>query len=150
MRVFRIQKTKYAKDISGVGSTLVSGRWHLAGRNPILYTSSNTSLAILEYLVHLPSVVKPPELVLLTIELPDAMVTNVKAHDLPEGWDRKGYSETVQLWGTNWLAGQSSLAIEVPSVASPDRNILINPGHHDFHKVKVVHSKAITLDDRLI
>ena len=83
MKVFRIQKAKYGADISGFGSTLVSGRWHKAGNHPILYTSSNISLAILECLVHLPSVVKPPELLLLTIDIPDKYVTNIELNELP-------------------------------------------------------------------
>lgn len=150
MYAYRIQKAKYAKDISGTGSTLVSGRWHQSGRNPILYTSSNVSLAILECLVHLPSVVKPPDLVLLTLEIPDADVVKVEIKDLPENWDKKGYFENVQQWGMTWLKSNASLAIIVPSVTSPDFNILVNPLHSGFHSVKIMELKPITLDDRLI
>jgi RES domain-containing protein len=89
MLVYRIQKAKYASDISGFGSTLVSGRWHQAGKHPILYTSSNISLAILECLVHLPTVVKPPDLVLLTLEVPDSSIVKPETKDLPENWDKK-------------------------------------------------------------
>lgn len=78
MLVYRIQKAKFAIDISGFGSTLVSGGWHQAGNNPILYTSSNISLAILECLVHLPSVVKPPAMVLLTLHVPDSAIVKIK------------------------------------------------------------------------
>lgn len=150
MLVYRIQKAKYASDISGFGSTLVSGRWHQAGKHPILYTSSNISLAILECLVHLPTVVKPPDLVLITLEIPDSSIVKPETKDLPENWDKKGYFDDVQRWGTTWLQGFSSLAIIVPSVTSPDYNILINPGHADFGKVKIIASNPITLDDRLI
>lgn len=150
MLVYRIQKAKYANDISGTGSTLVSGRWHQAGKAPILYASSNVSLAILEYLVHLPSVVKPPDLVLLTIDVPDNGIVKVETKNLPEHWNTKGYFEDVQRWGTRWLQGLSSLAVIVPSVTSPDYNILVNPGHRDFSRVKIVDSKPITLDERLI
>lgn len=150
MLVYRIQKAKYAGDISGFGSTLVSGRWHQAGKQPILCTSSNISLAILEYLVHLPSVVKPPELVLLTLEIADSKIVKVELKDLPENWDKKGYFDDVQRWGTTWLQSLSSLAIIVPSVTSPDSNILVNPGHVEFGSVKIVEHRPITLDDRLI
>lgn len=150
MYVYRIQKAKYADDISGTGSTYVSGRWHQASKNPILYTSSNISLAILECLVHLPSVVKPPDLVLLTLEVPDTEVVKIAIDDLPENWDKKGYFENVQQWGTNWLRDQASLAVIVPSVTSPDSNILINPLHSKFHSVKISERRSITLDDRLI
>jgi RES domain-containing protein len=150
MHVYRIQKAKYARDISGFGSTLVSGRWHQAGKHPILYTSSNISLAILEYLVHLPSVVKPPELVLLTLDIPDQRIVKIETKGLPENWNKKGYFDDVQGWGTAWLQGLSSLAVIVPSVTSPDYNILVNPSHPDFGYVKIIDTRPITLDDRLI
>jgi RES domain-containing protein len=150
MQAYRIQKAKYAGDISGFGSTLVSGRWHQAGKNPILYTSSNISLAMLEYLVHLPSVVKPPDLLLLTLDVPDASIVKIATVDLPEHWNSKGYYDNVQQWGTKWLSSQSSVAIIVPSVTSPDFNILINPLHRDFSAVKFIDCRPITLDDRLI
>jgi RES domain-containing protein len=150
MLVYRIQKSKYAIDISGTGSTLVSGRWHQAGKQPILYTSSNISLAILECLVHLPTVVKPPDLVLLTIDVPDKSIITIDTKNLPENWNKKGYFDDVQQWGTKWLQGLSSLAVLVPSVTSPDHNILVNPGHPDFSHVRIVDSRQITLDDRLI
>lgn len=93
MLVYRIQKAKYAGDISEFGSILVSGRWHQAGKHPILYTSSNISLAILERLVHLTTVVKPPDLVLLTLDIPDRGIVKIETKDLPENWDKKGYFE---------------------------------------------------------
>jgi RES domain-containing protein len=150
MLVYRIQKAKYANDITGTGSTLVSGRWHQAGKHPILYASSNISLAILECLVHLPTVVKPPDLVLLTIDVPDKSIVTIDTKNLPENWNKKGYFDDVQQWGTKWLQGLTSLAVLVPSVTSLDHNILVNPRHTDFGQVKIVDSRPITLDDRLI
>jgi len=150
MHVYRIQKVKYATDIRGIGSTLVSGRWHLAGKNPVLYTSSNVSLAILEYVVHLPPEVRPPNLLLLTLHIPDAAIIHIVEADLPENWNKRGYHDNVQRWGTEWLANMTSLAIVVPSVTSPDHNILVNPGHPEFHSIKIIESRPITLDDRLI
>jgi RES domain-containing protein len=150
MQVYRIQKAKYAADISGVGSTLVSGRWHQAGKSPILYTSNNVSLAILECVVHLPSAVKPPDLLLLTLQIPDAAIVNVAEADLPENWNKRGYHDNVQRWGTAWLLSLTSLAIVVPSVASSDYNTLINPSHPDFDSVEIIDSRHVTLDDRLI
>lgn len=150
MLLYRIQKAKYATDISGFGSTLVSGRWHKAGKSPILYTSSNISLAILESVVHLPPSVKPPDLLLLTLTIPDAYVIKVARDELPENWNKKGYYDDVQQWGTDWLQSGTSLAIKVPSVISPDYNILISPTHPDFKTVAITESSPITFDERLI
>lgn len=150
MLVYRILKAKYASDISGFGSTLVAGRWHLASKSPILYTSSNISLAILECVVHLTSSVKPPELLLITLEIPDAGIVTISNADLPDNWNKKGYYDNVQRWGTDWLQSLTSLAIAVPSVTSSDNNILVNPSHPDFGAVTITNSRPITLDDRLI
>jgi RES domain-containing protein len=150
MQVYRIQKAKYKNDISGYGTTLVAGPWHQSGRYPILYTSCNVSLAILECVVHLPPAVKPPELVLHTLEIPDAKVEITDEADLPINWNKKGYFDVVQQWGSTWLQSRKSLAILVPSVLSPDNNILINPNHPDFSSVVVIESRSITLNERLI
>lgn len=150
MQVFRIQKAKYAANISGSGSTLVAGRWHQSAKNPILYTSSNISLAILECVVHLPPGVKPPELLLLTLEIPDDVIVTIMQADLPDNWNKKGYYDNVQRWGTAWLQSLTSLAIAVPSVTSPDFNILVNPSHPAFGSITVTDSRPITLDQRLI
>lgn len=150
MLVYRIQKAKYVADISGFGSTLVAGRWHSAGKSPILYTSSNISLAILEYVVHLTSSVKPPELLQLTLEIPDPSIVTIDHANLPDNWNGKGYYDNVQRWGTEWLQSLASLAIMIPSVTSRDNNILVNPRHPDFGSVNIIDSRPITLDDRLI
>lgn len=150
MLLYRIQKAKYATDISGFGSTLVSGRWHKAGTSPVVYTSGNISLAILESVVHLPPSVKPPDLLLLTLEIPDTAVVTIPPDELPENWNKKGYYDNVQHWGTAWLQSATSLAIRVPSVISPDYNILINPSHPDFNAVTIAESGPITFDERLI
>ena len=150
MIVFRIQKAKYQKDLSGIGSTLVAGRWNLAGGQPMLYTSSGRSLAILEILAHLNGV-KPPALVLLTISIPDNAVTIVKESALPKNWNKKGYFPEVQEWGMTWLKSNSSLAVSVPSIISKEPNVLINPGHPRFKEVKIQKIEDdFFIDDRLL
>ena len=152
MIVHRIQKLKYGSDISGKGSTLVGGRWHLPGSLPVLYTTSNRSLAILEVLAHLPAPsIVPPKLILLEVFVPDKNVLKIDERDLPTGWKLRGYHRTVQEWGMDWLRSRRSLAISVPSVISMDFNILINPLHTDFSRVHVNREfRGFIIDDRLI
>ncbi|MEO5603275.1 MAG: RES family NAD+ phosphorylase [Cyclobacteriaceae bacterium] len=83
-------------------------------------------------------------------EIPDAAIVHVAEAYLPENWNKKGYHDNVQRWGTAWLLGLPSLAMVVPSVASPDYNILINPSHPDFDSVEIIDRRPVTLDDRLI
>lgn len=138
MIVYRLQKATYKNDISGVGSTLVSGRWHTSGSVPMLYTTSNRSLAILEILSQLPKGIPGPKLNMLSIKIPDASVVIIDTTTLPKGWDLVGQRIDVQNFGMDWLRSMSSLAIAVPSVISGDNNILINPMHPEFKMVKVV------------
>ena len=152
MIVYRLTKSKHGQDLSGLGSTLVEGRWHRPAALPVLYTASNRSLAILEVLAHLPSpVVKPPRLTMLEIFVPDTSVKTIRDSTLPKGWPSRSYQLEVQEWGTEWLRLGESLAISVPSVISRDRNILVNPTHRDFHKVRVVKAESdFLVDERLI
>ncbi len=138
MTVFRLQKKKYGSDISGIGATLVAGRWNLKGDMPLLYTTTNASLSLLEVLVHLPKNGVKPALVLLEIKIPEDEIEVVNDAKLPDGWNGLPYSVDVQAWGSDWLASLKGLAISVPSAITADRNVLINPRHPNFKKVQVM------------
>ena len=100
MKVYRIQKASYGSDISGNGSTLISGRWHRVSRYAMLYTASNRSLAILESLVHLSTSGPFPRHTLLEIEIDDSVVREIDSEALPKGWDNKNSNvKEVQEWG---------------------------------------------------
>ncbi|MGZ8557843.1 MAG: RES family NAD+ phosphorylase, partial [Chitinophagaceae bacterium] len=51
MTVFRFTPEKYSGDISGEGARLFGGRWNSIGF-PIVYTSINISLSLLEILIY--------------------------------------------------------------------------------------------------
>jgi RES domain-containing protein len=152
MRVFRIQKRKYGLDISGKGSNLVSGRWNVKGDLLILYTAENKSLALLEKIdsfTNTPGITFP-KFTLLEIDVPDTLLIKLEASALPPGWNDKDRSAS-QVFGMSWLSKNESLAISVPSVISGDRNILINPQHPEYNKIKVLNSISdFRIDSRLI
>ena len=58
MRLYRISKSKYAKDTSGEGSKLYGGRWNLKGI-PAIYTADSAANAVLETIVHSPLKIVP-------------------------------------------------------------------------------------------
>ena len=49
MLLYRISKSKYAKDLSGEGARRAGGRWNFKG-TPVVYTADSTALATLETL----------------------------------------------------------------------------------------------------
>lgn len=142
MKVYRIQKSKYGTDITGKGSNMVSGRWNLKGHLLILYTAENRSLALLEKIesFSIAPNIKLPAFILLEIEVPDKKIFFLEDKKLPDQWSLPNDYSSSQRFGMNWLKGNKSLALSVPSAISFDRNILINSQHPDFNLVRVTDS----------
>ena len=151
MKLFRIARSGYIDDLSGEGARIYGGRWNEKGI-PAIYASESLSLAALEYLVHVPLVLAPPDLLYRTLSIPDNVKQSiVRATSLPEGWDTLPFSdETVQI-GSRWARSNKPLLLRVPSVIVPGEfNYLINPGHPDFRKVKAGRPQPFVFDDRLL
>lgn len=151
MRVFRICKKKHAGTaFSGIGSELVSGRWHEAGSR-VVYCSTALSLATLEILVH-----APPELfniphVWFEVSIPDRILTEeVSLTTLSKGWVEYSAPEETRSLGSEWLKRRSSCALLVPSVVIPhERNCLLNPDHPDFDRLQISKAQTFRFDSRL-
>ncbi len=153
--VYRIQKKQFVDSVlTGEGARLNGGRWNLPG-TPLLYTSTTPELALLETLVHLDGTPLRdlPPFVLITIEMPDS-IEELVVSDLPAGWDRLKYPDTLPLFLLPKLTPvYPALSFSLPSVVlknSPTRNILINPLYPLIGKVKVVAVVAHEFDERLI
>ncbi|MCP4458093.1 MAG: RES family NAD+ phosphorylase [Cytophagales bacterium] len=145
MIVYRIANPDYAHDLSGMGASLFGGRWNQNGL-PLLYTAETSSLAILEFLVHVKGVKGNLKYKLLTVDLNSDDIENVNS--LSKKW-----TEDVKLTqdiGTKWIKSQSSLGLRVPSVHNPlESNILVNPRHPTFAP-KIERSDWYWYDGRLI
>lgn len=152
--VYRIQKRQFVDSVlTGEGARLNGGRWNPPG-TPLIYTSTTPELALLETLVHLDGTPLRdlPPFVLITIEMPDSVEELIVA-DLPPGWDRLKYPDTLPLFLLPKLTpAYPSLGFSLPSVVvknSPTRNILINPLHPLISKVDVVAVVVHEFDERL-
>ncbi|MFZ2009524.1 MAG: RES family NAD+ phosphorylase, partial [Candidatus Sulfotelmatobacter sp.] len=88
-RLYRVLRKLYARSpLDGEGAYLYGGRWSSPGTR-LAYTSEHQSLAMLEYFVHLDPDDAPPDLVLVTAELPNDLPSKVIApHELPSSWRR--------------------------------------------------------------
>lgn len=135
MVVYRIAKTKYIHDLSGIGARIYGGRWNNKGV-PMIYTSESRALATVEYLVHVPLPIVPSDISIASLNMPDGMILReISISDLPANWrDFPAPPELAEL-GTQWALKNETLLLRVPSVVvEHEFNILINPSHPEHER----------------
>lgn len=134
---------------SGEGAYLAGSRWNTPGRR-IAFAAQSESLATLEYLVHATSDAYFDDTVIVVAELDDRYVAALNTAVLPKDWRSFPPAASTQRIGDEWIASGSSVALEVPSAVVPrERNVLINPRHGDFAKLRVTSIEEWGLDPRL-
>ncbi|MFG6665971.1 RES family NAD+ phosphorylase [Halomonas sp. HNIBRBA4712] len=136
------------KDLSGLGGTVVSGRWHHKGR-PIVYLADCPATALLEVLVHMEIDLEelPDTFTLLKVELPDDVSAQDARTNLPEGWfENTGLTRRI---GDEWLEDARTLLLQVPTAIVPhNSNFLFNPLHAEAASARLTHFD-FPLDSRL-
>ena len=149
MIVYRIARTRYADDLTGIGAKLHGGRWNLAG-TPCLYTAGSRALAILEYSANVALDDMPRALSIVTLEVPGLAVTTPAMRSFPGDWMLSPPPDSVQRFGNALLAASKTLVIRVPSVVIPEEhNYLLNPLHADMAKVKIIGVSDFSYDVRV-
>ena len=96
MILFRLTKSMFANDLSGNGARLFGGRWNSEGR-PAIYMAATRSLAVLESLAHINPTNIPDDMVLLTIEVPDDVIS-LDTKLLPENWKESPEPHILKHW----------------------------------------------------
>ncbi len=138
-------------DLSGTGAFRVGGRWNSKGTY-MLYTSENSSLALLEALVHFDQSDVPPHLYIMHIEVDDtAPIHTVPDVAYPKAWMHLEWPENKKL-GDQWMADKAYLGVRVRSAVNiAEYNILLNPLFPRYYDlVRVIDIKEIPLDERLV
>jgi len=152
MQVFRIvQDMARTSDLSGTGAHRLAGRWNSKGVY-MLYTASNSSLALLESLVHFDPLTIPAQLFILTIDVDDtAPVYELPEADYPTNWTAAGLFENRAI-GDRWLAEKKFLALKVRSAVNTfEFNHLFNPLFPNYHNlIMLVNVTSVGVDGRLI
>ncbi|MEO6894073.1 MAG: RES family NAD+ phosphorylase [Ginsengibacter sp.] len=148
MIVYRITNERFKSDLSGNGAALYGSRWNSKGI-PLLYTSEFISLSILESLVHLKREEIPADQYLLHIEFPErTVIKELSFNKIKKGWFEE--IEYTQWLGNQFLRNNQILVMKVPSViVHQENNLLLNPLHPEFKKVKIINSELLQLDKRL-
>lgn len=131
----------------GAGSRLAPGRWNTAA-TPLIYASEHYSTAMLEKLANgagrLPANQHYVEIVI------DAGVSyEVFSADQHPGWPDPGM-EVSRAFGSAWAREQRSAILLAPSaVARIERNVLINPAHPEFGRIRAGLHQPVWWDARL-
>jgi RES domain-containing protein len=147
--VWRITRSVHAAHpLSGEGAARTGNRWNSRGVR-IAYTSTSRPLAVLEMLVHVTRDNVPEDIVLISIDVPASLIAKLESP--PKDWNALPFGDPGRHAGDRWAREKKSAALLVPSVVLPaERNLLINPLHPDFSKVKIHEPEFHAIDRRLL
>ena len=118
----------------------MGGRWNSIG-TAVVYTSSCSALAVLEYRVN--TRLDPTDLLLYRLEIPDTLEV-----------ERIGWMpdiSTSRRFGDVWVKSMRSPILVVPSVVVPNQtNVLLNPLHPALlGNIAIIDKQSFLLDVRL-
>jgi RES domain-containing protein len=148
MQVYRIASCKYIDNLTGAGAAMYGGRWNSI-QVYMLYTASSPSLALLETLVHMTNIPKEG-FCMMKLMIPEDKMKEVNENELPDDWATYPAPDQLKIIGDQFIRDNKFLALIIPSAIMPEeKNILLNPNHPDFKKVKVIFKRNLKVDKRL-
>lgn len=150
MRIWRICRSRFASPaMLGEGARLYGGRWNSPGMR-VVYASTSLALAAVETFVNLEPNLQPADLVYIEGQIPEDLdIDRIDAKTLPANWFQTR-TESLQRVGNEWVSRGKTIAILVPSAAiRGEWNVLLNPAHADFSKIKFREPKPFAFDARM-
>jgi RES domain-containing protein len=146
---FRLVKAKHVSNaFTGEGARLAGGRWNLPGI-ALVYASESLSLAALETFVHLQPVDRRIRYAWFRIDIPDNVAIDTPA-TLPNEWRAEPPTEATQAIGSQWARQSQAMVLRVPSILVPrEFNLLLNPLHAQFKRLKISAPQPFDFDGRL-
>ncbi|HEY8894099.1 MAG TPA: RES family NAD+ phosphorylase [Niastella sp.] len=142
MLLYRIGKTRYARDLTGKGAKLNGGRWNHEGI-PCIYLAESRALSLLEYTAHANIDLIPPALSFTTVILPDHSIRQLTAHELPANWLQRPHCAESRDVGSALLLKKEWLLLKVPSaIIKREFTFLLNPLHPLISAVKIMDVSA--------
>lgn len=148
---YRLVKTKFAATAySGEGARLYGGRWNSPGTS-VVYLAGSVSLAMLEVLVHTEDAALLGTYSIGEVTYDDTLASTLERKHLPDSWTDIPASHETQAIGDDWVAVRTTVILRVPSVVAPGEfNLLVNPSHPDFAKLKISSLVPFRFDSRLL
>jgi RES domain-containing protein len=106
---------------------------------------------MLEYFVHLDADEAPPDLVLVTAEIPkDLPKERIAVEKLPSQWRRSPAPAELARIGDEFTRRAERCVLIVPSALVPnENNWLLNPQHADFRRVVSSGMEPLNYDSRM-
>src|SRR5690606_34382416 len=116
----------------------------------VIYTGQNISLCMTEVAVHMPLGIVPKDYELITIEIPDEEIQELRKSELPEDWRLSLSMNETQEIGNRFVKKSAKMVLKVPSmVVQGEFNYLINPRHKNHKKIKIKKVEPFRFDERL-
>jgi RES domain-containing protein len=145
-----LRKAFARSPLDGEGAYLYGGRWSSPGTR-LAYASEHQSLAMLEYFVHIDADDAPPDLVLVTAEIPaDLAKQRVAMEELPSSWRQSPAPAELARIGDEFAKKSERCILMVPSALAPhENNWLLNPQDPGFHRITVSPPEPLSYDPRM-
>jgi len=152
-RAWRIIRKKRLSDaFTGEGARLGGGRWNHVGTS-VIYVSETLSLAALELFVHFTrkDIKLSKSLFSIPVDIPHSLKTDeVSIKDLDSDWRTSPPTNSTKDIGTEWTHNGTASILRVPSAVIPDEyNLMLNPAHAEFNKIKIGKPRPFTFDERM-
>lgn len=147
MYVYRITLEKYAAVLVASGNP---ARWNTK-EVPMIYTASSRALACLENVVHRSALGVQSLFQTMVIGIPEGLpVTTLQKETLPPDWQLFENYPVTQQAGDAWIKKGASAVLQVPSaIIAEECNYLLNPGHPDFSRIKLVSTEPFVFNPRI-
>ena len=149
MKVFRLSRKKYSKELSGKGASLSGNRWNSNGIE-IIFCANSRALAMAEFAVHLNLALISNDYLMIEINMPDSIVIEaIEIDKFPSDWNLFPHILPTQKIGDEFVKENKYCVLRVPSaVVKGDFNFLINPNHKDFKLIEISNSDKFPFDKR--
>jgi RES domain-containing protein len=118
----------------------------------VVYTAENYSLVLLEIVVNTSAGAIPAEMLYVPVDIPDGIhLETLDTRTLSPHWFDYPAPAECQHIGDAWAKGGATVGLVVPSaVARIEHNVLLNPRHPDFARLKIGAPQNVSIDSRLM
>lgn len=87
---------------------------------------------------------------MICLEIPEESIAEILPENLLQNWFSNPAPEALREIGDSFVRTNSKLALKIPSAVMPEEhNLLLNPAHPLFKKIKVIYTRNLRIDERL-